>query len=90
MMLGAPTFHDRTGYFSDRNIVTEFASLNAGLEAIRRRVGEEAYGNLVEISTRMRSHFENGLKGSEQEVSNGRRCIEAMEDILRAATRRKR
>jgi hypothetical protein len=90
MMLGAPTFHDRTGYFPDRDIDSEFASLNAGLEENRRKLGEEAYQNLVEVSTRMRSHFENGLKGSEQEVSRGRRCIEEMEDILRSVGRRKR
>lgn len=34
--------------------------------------------------------LEKGSEGSEEEVSKGRRCIEEMEDILRAANRRKR
>ena len=90
MMLGAPSFEDKTGYFLNRSIDTEFASLNGGLEAIRDKLGEENYAQLMEISGRMRAHFEAGLKGQSEETDKGCKCIWEMEDILRAASRRKR
>ena len=39
MMLLAPTFKDKTGYFPDRNIDTEFFALNEGLKTVRKKVG---------------------------------------------------
>ena len=89
MMLEAPTFKDPTGYFPDRNITSEFISLNSGLEAIRKKVGEDNYGTLVEISSRMQAHFEAGLRDQPAETSRGRACIREMEDILRSVGRRK-
>lgn len=90
MMLGAPTFRDKTGYFPDRSIASEFASLNSGLEAIRRKVGETSFEMLVELSNQMQSHFQAGINDQPEETSKGRKCIHEMEDILRAANRRKR
>lgn len=89
MMLGAPTFKDRTGYFANRGIETEFASLNLGLEAIRDKVGRDKYAKLVEISDRMRAHFEAALGGQSDELDKGCKCIWEMEDILRGASRRR-
>jgi hypothetical protein len=40
MMLEAPTFVDKTGFFR-QSIDTEFEALNGGLDAIRSRLGEE-------------------------------------------------
>ena len=58
MMLSAPKFKDKTGYFPDRNIDTEFFALNEGLKTIRKKVGEENYQALVALSDKMRAHFE--------------------------------
>lgn len=84
MMLGAPPFEDKTGYFPDRSITSEFPSLNAGLEVVRKKIGEENYAKLIAISARMQDHFRAGIRGNPEETSNGCKCIWEMEDILRA------
>ena len=43
MMLAAPTFKDKTGYFPQQNIDTVFFALNEGLLVIRKTLGEERY-----------------------------------------------
>ena len=50
MMLGAPTFKDKTGYFPGKNIDTTFFALNEGLLAIRKTLGEERYATLRALS----------------------------------------
>ncbi|EAT07927.1 hypothetical protein SKA58_04831 [Sphingomonas sp. SKA58] len=85
MMLSAPKFKDKTGYFPDRNIDTEFFALNEGLKTIRKKVGEENYQALVALSDKMRAHFEADPKDS----TKGRNCIVEMEAILKASTRGK-
>lgn len=90
MMLGAPTLIDKTGYFADRNIETEFFALNEGLKAIRKQLGEEACAKLIELSAQMRAHFEADPEDKTGEAMKGRNCIVEMEDILRSAARRKR
>ena len=47
MMLNSPDFKDRTGYFPERNIDTEFFSLNEGLKNLRQGLGEDRYNQLV-------------------------------------------
>lgn len=90
MMLSAPKFIDKTGYFPNRNIESEFFALNEGLKAIRKQLGEENYEKLSEISARMRAHFEADPDDETEDSIKGRDCILEMEDILRAASRRKR
>lgn len=84
MMLGAPTFVDKTGYFESRNIDTEFFALNEGLNAVRKQLGEEAYQQLAELSAQMRALFEADPENKTGETKRGRQCIREMEDILRA------
>ncbi|WP_419828036.1 hypothetical protein [Sphingomonas sp.] len=68
MMLGAPTFIDKTGYFP-LSIDTEFQALNDGLEAIRSRLGEERYRTLAAMSQRMRALFEGDPEGHDRRYS---------------------
>ncbi|BAK66255.1 hypothetical protein SLG_15800 [Sphingobium sp. SYK-6] len=89
MMLSAPTFKDKTGYFPDRNIETEFFALNEGLKSIRKKVGEENYQALVALSDKMRAHFEADPEGKTGDGIRGRDCITEMEEILKASARRK-
>lgn len=89
MMLSSPTFKDKTGYFPDRNIDTEFFALNEGLKTIRKKVGEENYQALVALSDRMRAHFEADPEDKTEDGIKGRDCIIEMEDILKASGRRK-
>jgi hypothetical protein len=58
MMLDSPTFVDKTGYFPGQSIDTEFFALAGGLKAERSKLGDKRYAALVELSARMRAHFE--------------------------------
>lgn len=90
MMLSSPQFKDRTGLLPGRSIDTVFAELNGGIEIVRKKVGEANYAKLIEISARMRAHFEADPDDKTEDGIKGRECIHEMEDILRAANRRKR
>ena len=90
MLLSSPQFEDRTGLLPGRSIDTVFAELNGGIEIIRKKVGEEHYAKLTEISARMRAHFEADPEDRTDDSIKGRECIHEMEDILRAAGRRRR
>jgi hypothetical protein len=83
MMLGSPTFEDRTGYFPERNIHTEFFALNEGLKALRKTLGEDRYAKMVELSDRMRAHFEADPEDKTEDSMAGRQLIYEMEDLLR-------
>ena len=90
MVLGAPTFKDKTGYFREKNIDTEFFALNEGLLAIRKKLGEERYATLRAMSDKMRPLFEADPEDETGDTQAGREIIHEMEDILKnAANRRK-
>lgn len=82
MMLNSPDFKDRTGYFPERNIDTEFFSLNEGLKNLRHGLGEDRYNQLVAMSDRMRAHFEADPKNETDETIKGREIVMDMRDIL--------
>lgn len=82
IMLSSPTFVDETGYFPDRSIDTTFFALNEGLRLIRKRLGEEKYAALVDLSARMRAHFEADPEDETGETIKGRELIHDMEDLL--------
>ncbi|UZK66387.1 hypothetical protein [Sphingomonas sp. M1-B02] len=89
MMLGSPTFVDKTGYFPQQSIDTEFFALKEGLNAIRKRLGEERYEKLVEMADRMRAHFEADPEDKTDDSLAGRQLIYDMEDVLREARKSK-
>lgn len=86
MMLGAPTFKDKTGYFP-QNIDTEFFALNEGLLVIRKKLGEERYAALRTLSDKMRALFEADPEDKTGETQAGREIIHEMEDILKSNRR---
>ena len=88
MMLGAPTFKDRAGYFPQKNIDTEFFALNEGLLAVRKKLGEERYAALKALSDKMRALFEADPEDKTGETQTGREIIHEMEDILTSAAKR--
>lgn len=89
MMLSSPIFEDKTGYFPEQDIDTEFFALNEGLKTIRKKVGEENYQALVALSAKMRAYFEADPEDKTEDGLKGRDCIIEMEDILKASARRK-
>jgi hypothetical protein len=88
MMLNSPAFIDETGMYPDRGIDTEFFELNESLKLLRPQFGEEKYAKMVELSDRMRSHFEADPEDLTEEANLGRECILAMEDILKSLRRK--
>ena len=88
MMLGSPTFVDRTGYFPGQNLQTTFYELNEGLRLIRETLGEERYLKLREMSDRMRAHFEADQENKTDDTLKGRDIIMEMEDLLKRSSRK--
>lgn len=84
MMLSSPQFEDRTGLLPGRSIDTVFAELDDGLKGIRKKLGEESYLRLAELSAQMRTHFEADPEDRTAGSIKGRDCIAEMKDILRA------
>ena len=88
MMLSSPTFVDRTGYLPGRNIENTFSELNEGLRLIRGKLGDERYLKLVEMSDRMRAHFEADPEDKTDDSLKGRELIEEMETLLKQSARK--
>ena len=83
MMLNAPTFKDRTGYFPERSIDTAFQGLNDSLANLRGKLGEERYAKMREMSDQMRALFESDPEGATGGRKAGRQIIHEMELMLR-------
>jgi hypothetical protein len=83
MMLRSPTFIDKTGYFPGRNLETVFYALNEGLRLMRAKLGEERYLKLMEMSDRMRAHFEADPENKTDDTLKGRDIIVEMRDMLK-------
>ncbi|MGD0193183.1 MAG: hypothetical protein ABSD74_20805 [Rhizomicrobium sp.] len=82
MLFASPTFRDKTGYLPEENIDTTFCSLNEGLLAIRKALGEERYAALTAMSDKMRALFEVDPDDTTGETRAGHTLIQEMEDIL--------
>ncbi len=87
MLLGAPKFRDKTGYFPDQNLEYNFQQLTGGLNNIREMLGEERYQELTRMSARMRTLFEADPDDKTGETLQGCKIIHEMEEILRQAGR---
>lgn len=89
MMLFSPTFKDKTGYFPRHNIDTAFYSLNDGILAIRKKLGEERFAALKALSEQMRALFESDPEDKTGGTHAGRKLIQEMEEILKSVAKRK-
>ena len=85
MLVSAPQFLDKTGYFSYMNLEYVFQQLNQGLSHNRPTLGEERYNELMRMSDQMRALFEADPENTMGETRKGRDIIHEMEDILRQA-----
>ena len=83
MMLSSPTFVDKTGYFPWYNLELTFSELNQGLALQRKRLGEERYLALREMSDRMRALFEADPEDVTGETTQGQLIILEMQELLR-------
>jgi hypothetical protein len=87
MIFASPTFRDKVGDFPERNIETVFHALNEGLGKVRAQLGEERYQTLLELSLRMRAHFEADPEDKTGDSLAGRELILEMEGILLGKTK---
>jgi hypothetical protein len=88
MVLMSPTFVDDTGYFHYQNIDTVFHQLNGGLRLIRRKLGDERYLKLMEMSDRMRAHFEADPENKTGDTLKGRDIVDEMQNLLKQKPRK--
>ena len=87
MILSSPTFLDRTGYFPEKNIDTEFKALHDGMNANRHRLGEERFRRLTEMSGVVRKLFEADPNDETGDSLKGREVILDMIDLIKAQPR---
>ncbi len=88
MLSSAPKFLDKMGYLPFVNLDYTFRQLNEGLAHNRQTLGEPRYHLLMQMSDRMRAHFEADQDDTNGETLLGCKIIHAMEDILREARRK--
>ena len=88
MLLGAPTFVDRTGYLPFYNFDYSFRELNEGLAFNRRRLGEDRYQKLAQMSDQMRALFEADPDNKTGDATKGCHIIQDMLEIVEQARRK--
>jgi len=88
MLLSAPRFLDKTGYFPFKNLDYTFRQLNEGLSFNRQTLGEERYQKLIRMSDQMRALFEADPDDKTGETLEGCKIIHQMEDVLRQVGRK--
>jgi hypothetical protein len=90
MVLGAPRFIDKTGFYPDQDVNSEFFALIEGFKTIQKRLGEDNYQKVVALAQRAKALFEADPDNKTGDTKKGRECLFEIEDILKAASRRKR
>ena len=89
MLLGAPRFRDKTGYFPHRDLEYDFQQLAGGLNNIQPALGDDLDQQLRRMSDQMRALFEADLDDKTGETLEGCKIIHKMEDILRQVRRKR-
>ena len=88
MRLNAPKLKDHTGYMPFINLDYRFRQLNEGLASNRKKLGEERYQKLVQMSDQMRALFEADPDSKTGDTAQGRRIIQEMLEIVEQARRK--
>ncbi len=86
----SPTFKDKTGWFPDMNIETEFHALYEGWKNVRKKLGEEDYARALAITARMKEMFLDDPEDVTGESHAGRKLVWQLEDIIRESNTRAR
>ena len=83
MLVSAPRFLDKTGYFPYMNLEYAFQQLNQGFSHNRLTLGEKRYADLMRMSDQMRALFEADPEDKTGETLKGCKVIQEMEEMLR-------
>lgn len=86
---GAPTFVDDTGFDPNQNIDTEFAVLVAAFDKVRRKLGEDRYVKLIELSAQAKGLFASDPNDENGKTRQGYRVIHEIEGIIQDARQRR-
>ncbi len=89
MILGAPTFIDRTGYFAERNLESEFHILISSFDRVRPKLAEDRYTALLDLAGRAKSLFAEDQDDKNGKTDEGRALLFEIEDIIQAARSRR-
>lgn len=89
MLLGAPTFKDRTGVFPDHDIETEFRRLTEGFGVVRKKLGEERYAALIDLAAQAKVLFAADPDDSNGKTDEGYKLLHRIEDLIQEARRRR-
>lgn len=89
MILGAPTFIDRLGYFPDRNLDSEFSKLTQGFGLVRKKLGEERYARLMDLATYAKELFAADQQDMNGKTDEGRALLFEIENEIENARRRR-
>src|SRR5579863_8054680 len=88
ILVKAPRFMERSGYFQSMNIEYIFSRLTEGLGNVRQAPGDSRYQELMQMSDWMRALFEADPDDKTGETLEGCKIIHKMEDMLREARRK--
>lgn len=89
MMLGAPTFIDKSGVFPEQNIDRRFLQLTEGFGKVRKKLGEERYAVLTDLAERARALFAEDPQDNNGKTDEGRRLLYEIEDVIQSARSRR-
>ncbi len=89
MILSAPTFVDRSGYFPEQDVHTLFSMLTQGFEEVRRKLGEERFDKLNDLATRAKALFAGGVDDSSGKADQARDLLFEIEEIIQDARSRR-
>jgi|UniRef100_UPI0035CBDBE1 hypothetical protein len=87
MILGAPTFIDKTLVFPNRNIDSEFNKLTESFGLVRKKLGEERYAELIDLAARAKALFAADQEDTNGKTDQGRALLLEIEDGIQAARR---
>lgn len=87
MILSAPTFHHPA--FPQRNVDSEFYQLIKSFAVVRKKLGDERYGKLVDLAARAKILFAEDQKDTNGKSTQGRALLHEIEKHIQE-TRRSR
>ncbi len=89
MILWAPTFNDGSGRFPDRNIDSEFHALTEGFGKVRKKLGEERYGHLIDLAAKAKALFADDPADDNGKTDLGRAVLFEIEGVIQSTRKRR-
>ena len=81
IMFSGPAFEDP--HFVGRDLEAAFFELNEALRLMRKKLGEDRFSKLTELSDRVRAHYEADPEKTTGDTLKGRELIIEMEKLLK-------